>query len=166
MTTEKLYSRKEGKGSRMSWEEIEAEAKAEIEAETKEAADKTLRLMHKQAAKIRARAVPWKHGHITCLVNPELSKEEYWITSVQRRPITASRLIYCVHTGKPMDHKDADGIRLDACHKTPYCQSHNCVNTVHLFWDTYIKNQEKRGREIQARKLAADTASKLKKSIL
>ena len=77
-----------------------------------------------------------------CLLHTGAVNEAgYAMTYVRRKRHTASRLVLCCWTRKPLDYP------FDACHDTPTCQNRHCIAPWHLAWDTHKSNCEKRDTE-------------------
>jgi len=105
------------------------------------------------ARAIKAIGDSTKHGE--CWVYPNTDDEGYGITSVLGKKVTASRLVQCCATGKPLDYHNEEGKFMEAGHKTPLCRFRACLNPEHLHWVTKRENAERRELERRARAEAA-----------
>jgi hypothetical protein len=94
-----------------------------------------------------------KHGECWCY--PTTASDGYSKIRVGNKTTTASRLVLCVATDKPLDYG------MDACHRTPLCRHKNCINPEHLFWDTHAENCKRRELERRARAVIAPLAGNL-----
>ncbi|MBZ5613235.1 MAG: hypothetical protein LAO23_04430 [Acidobacteriia bacterium] len=99
-----------------------------------------------------------KHGD--CWVYPSTNKEGYGITSVGGKSTSASRLVLCCATDKPLDYKVGKDF-MDACHRTPLCRFRACLNPEHLYWDTKRNNSRRRELERAAAEVAKVISSDL-----
>ena len=88
-----------------------------------------------------------------CWVYPTTNDTGYGVTSVGGKSTSASRLVLCCATNKPLDYKE-DGVFMEACHRTPLCRYRACCNPEHLYWDTKANNAQRRELERQAREVA------------
>lgn len=85
------------------------------------------------------KAQPTKDG---CLLHTgAVNGSGYAMTYVRRKRHTASRLVLCCWTRKPLDFP------FDACHDTPGCQNRHCIAPWHLSWDSHRSNCERRDME-------------------
>ncbi|MGP0017950.1 MAG: hypothetical protein ACLPHP_05230 [Candidatus Sulfotelmatobacter sp.] len=94
-----------------------------------------------------------KHGECWCY--PHTAPDSYSRIRVKGKNTTASRLVLCVGTNKPLSYK------MDACHKTPLCRFKNCINPDHLYWETHAENCRRRELERRARAAIAPLAGDL-----
>jgi len=94
-----------------------------------------------------------KHGECWCY--PTTASDGYSKIRVGSKTTTASRLLLCCATGKPLNYG------MDACHRTPLCRFKNCINPDHLFWDTHAENCKRRELERRARAAIAPLAGAL-----
>ena len=84
-----------------------------------------------------------KRGECWCY--PNTAPDGYSRIRVAGKNTTASRLLLCVATNKPLDYG------MDACHRTPLCRFKNCINPEHLYWETHAENCRRRELERRAR---------------
>jgi hypothetical protein len=90
-----------------------------------------------------------------CWVYPHTDADGYSRIRVESKNTTASRLVLCCATNKPLDYG------MDACHRTPLCRFRACINPEHLFWDTHAENCKRRELERRARKTISEVAGRL-----
>lgn len=84
-----------------------------------------------------------KRGECWCY--PRTDPSGYGKLWFNRKSTTASRLVLCAATNKPINYG------MDACHRTPVCRFRNCVNPDHLYWETHSENCKRRELERKAR---------------
>ena len=94
-----------------------------------------------------------KHGECWCY--PTTAPDGYSRIRVDGRNTTASRLVLCIATGKPLNYG------MDACHRSPLCRHKNCINPDHLYWETHAENCRRRELERRARAAIAPLAGDL-----
>jgi hypothetical protein len=94
-----------------------------------------------------------KHGECWCY--PQIDNGGYAKVRYDGRYTTASRLVLCAATNKPLSYG------MDACHRTPLCRFRNCINPDHLFWETHAENCRRRELERRARAVIAGEAKAL-----
>jgi len=88
-----------------------------------------------------------KYNGGECWLYPVFNKAGYAICFVGRVRRSLSRVVLCVHSGKPINYK-VNGVRMEAGHLSRYvCIGGNCINPEHLVWQTPEQNAQQREAE-------------------